>query len=225
MRIGSIAAFFVVLIAAVTGASAQDVTIDNFTTGNYQSPVFYFGATHDSVQYGSMMGGSRDTNMNVCSLNSRCPAGNAWNQPSAYGFYPAAGNQPAAMVQTAGYFTAPRIDMAYGFHGTMNENFTPYQKIRVNFRGLSQTLNFNILLYTGGYWAQGGCNIPAYSADFAIELPLNKFVMTKGFTLSDVTYMNFIFQDGSAIGGVGFAITSIELTNTTKPGNTISCHF
>lgn len=226
MRIKSISALFVFAVATVLSAAAQDLTIDNFTAGNYQSPNFYYGASHDSIQYGSMMGGSRDTNMNVCPTNSRCASAyNAWNQPSSYAFMPATTTEPAAMVQTAGYFTAPRIDMAYGFHGTMNESFTPYQKIRVNFKGLTQPLNFNIQLFTGGYWAQGGCNIAAYPADFAIELPLDKFIQTKGFSFTDVTYMNFIFQDGSAVGGVDFAITSIELTNTTKPGNTISCHY
>jgi hypothetical protein len=226
MRIQFIAPLFALLAAATASAFAQDPNIlDDFTTGHYQSPGYYYGPTHDSVQYGKMIGGSRDTNMNVCPTNAKCPTYNPYNQPSSYGFFPATATEPAAMVQTAGFYAAPRIDMAYGFHGVMHENFGAYDKIRVNFKGLSQTLNFNIQLFTGTSWAQGGCNIPTYPAEFAIELPLDKFVTTKGFTFSDVTYMNLIFQDGSAIGGVGFAITSVELTNTTKPGNTISCHY
>src|SRR6266702_3503166 len=226
MRIQSIAPLFVLLAAATSSAYAQDPNIlDDFSTGHYQSPGYFYGPAHESVQYGKMVGGSRDTNMNVCPTNAKCPTYNPYNQPSSYGFFPATATKPAAMVQSAGFYSGPRIDMAYGFHGTMHEDFGAYDKIRVNFKGLSQALNFNIQLFTGTSWAQGGCNIPTYPAECAIELPLDKFVTTNGFTFSDVTYMNLIFQDGSAIGGVGFAITSVELTNTTKPGNTISCHY
>ncbi len=228
MRINLTFKLLAVLIAAAGSASAQsgpDLTIDDFSTGFYQSPGFTNGSTHTSVQYGKMMGGSRDSNMYICPTTTPCPTYNPYHQPSSYAFASGTATQKPAMVQSAGFDVGPRIDMAYGFHGVMNENFVPYQKIRLNFKGLSQTLNFNIQLFTGGAWAQGGCNVPAYPAEFAIELPLNKFVTTPGFTFSDVSYMNFIFQDGSYIGGVNFAITSIELTNTTKPGNTISCHY
>jgi hypothetical protein len=37
--------------------------------------------------------------------------------------------------------------------------------------------------------------------------------------------MDFIFQDGSTIGDVGFGITSIELANSVKGGVVIDCHF
>ena len=228
MRIQTTLTLFAALAAAAVNASAQscpDLTIDDFTTGHYQSPNFVNGPTHDSVQYGKMMGGSRDTNMYICPTTTPCPTYNPYNQPSSYTFSSGTTTFKPAMVQTAGFEVGPRIDMAYGFHGVMNENFVPYQKIRLNFKGLTQPLNFNIQLYTGTSWAQGGCNIPAYPAEFAIELPLDKFVTTTGFSLSQVNYMNFIFQDGSYIAGVEFAITSIELTNTTKPGNTISCHY
>jgi hypothetical protein len=76
MRRLSLLSAIALLAAGSVAALAQDKTIDDFTTGNYQSPVYYYGAAHDSIQYGSMMGLSRDTNMNVCSLNYRCPAGN-----------------------------------------------------------------------------------------------------------------------------------------------------
>src|SRR6185369_1012753 len=147
-----------------------------------------------------------------------CPAQNPYNQGSSYGYFTEKSNRKAAMVQTAGFDAAPRIDLGYGGGSTMNEDFN-YQKIRVNFEGLTEPLNFNIQLFTGTAWAQGGCNIAAYPAEFSVELPLNQFVQNPGFTLSDVTSMNVIFQSSSAIGGVSFAITSLELSNTTKsPG-------
>lgn len=230
MRIQSTLTLFATLAAAAASASAQtttDLTIDDFSTGQYQSPHYYYGQSHDIVVYGSMLGFSRDTNMNVCAGTTPCPASNPYNQPSSYGFFPATATTKPAFVQTAGYGTGPRIDMGYGFHGAMHENLTQFQKIRLNFKGLSQPLNFNILLYSGGgsYYAIGGCNLAPLNRDFAIELPLNLFSAGKGFSFSDVSYMDFIFQDGSVIGNVGFAITSIELTNNTKPGTTIPCHY
>lgn len=222
-RIAASAVLF--LIAMSTTVLAQDLTIDDFSTGHYQSPGYKSGAKHRSVQTGSMMGGSRDTNFFVCTNPADCAGRNPYNQASSYGFLPANGGQPAAMVQTGGYFVGPRIDMGYGYQTPLNADFTGYQKIRVNFSGLSQPLNFNIQPHTGGPYAQGGCNIPAYAGSFAVELPLDKFIQTQGFSFADVTYMDVIFQDGSVIGSVSFGITSIELSNTTKSGIVIDCHY
>jgi hypothetical protein len=221
-------AFLLTLFATVaTAAMAQDLTIDDFSTGHYQSPGFKTGVKHESIQTGNMLGGSRDTNMLICdpAKQGNCAAVNPYNQASSYGFLAARGGQPSAMVQTGGYFAAPRIDMGYGYQTAFNENFGAYPKIRVNFSGLSQPLNFNILLFTGAFYAQGGCNLAPYSAPFSVELPLNLFVQTKGFDMGHVNSMDFIFQDGSTIGDVGFGITSIELANSVKGGVVIDCHF
>jgi hypothetical protein len=222
------AMFVALLIAAIAAtAGAQDLTIDDFTTGHYQSPGYTSGLIHRNIQTGSMMGGSRDTNMWICDTNKKgeCALANPYHQASSYGFLPAKGGQPAAMVQTGGYFAGPRIDMGYGYQTSLNADFTPYQKIRVNFTGLTEGLNFNIQPHTGGPYAQGGCNLPAYAGKFSVELPLSKFVQTQGFSFADVTYMDVIFQSGSAIGTVSFGITSIELSNTTKSGIVIDCHY
>ncbi len=218
----------VLMLAAMSAtALAQDLTIDDFSTGHYQSPGYKSGAKHNSLQSGSMMGGTRDTNFFVCKTATDCAAQNPYNQSSSYGFLPANGGQPAAMVQTGGYFAGPRIDMGYGYQNPLHADFTAYQKIRVNFSGLSQPLNFNIQPHSGsgGPYAQGGCNIQPYAGAFAVELPLDKFVQTQGFTFTDVVNMDFIFQDGSVIGAVSFGITSIELSNMTKSGVVIDCHY
>jgi hypothetical protein len=212
------------LAAVAASAVAQDKPIDKFATGLYQSPAFKAGLTHSSTQTGSMMGGTRSTNMSVCAA-ALCPSQNPYNQGNSYGYFAANSHRPAAMVQTAGYGAAPRIDMGYGGGSPMNEDFSGYQKIRVNFKGLTQPLNFNIQLFTGTAYAQGGCNMSAHPGDFSAELPLDKFVQNPGFSFADITTMNVIFQSGSAIGGVSFAITSIELSNTTKSGLVIDCHY
>jgi hypothetical protein len=208
-------------------AFAQDFTVDDFKTGHYQSPGFKTGLAHSSIQTGSMMGGSRDTNMSVCDTTKQgnCAKANPYNQASSYGFLAARGGQAAAMVQTGGYFAAPRIDMGYGYQTPMDQDFSSYQKIRIEFNGLSQPLNFNIQLFTGAAYAQGGCNIPAYAGPFSAELPLKLFVQTQGFDFHHVNEINVIFQNGSVIGDVGFGVTSIELSNTTKGGVVVDCHY
>lgn len=220
------AAAVLFLAAMAISAVAQDLTIDNFTTGNSPS-IPYKSGTHESIQTGSMLGGSREASLFICDTKKKgdCALRNPYNQFSSYGFLPANGGQPASMVQTGGYFAGPRIDLFYGLQTPLNANFTPYQKIRVNFSGLTQPLNFNIQPHTGGPYAQGGCNLPAYGGSFSVELPLSLFVQTPGFSFADVTYMDVIFQSGSVLGGVSFGITSIELTNTTAGGVVIDCHY
>jgi len=220
----------ILALSFVLGAAqftlAQDKPIDKFSTGN-QQPALVKAGSQERIQSGDMLGGWRDTVMSLCDTTKKgdCALRNPYNQTSSFGFLPARGGQPPAMVQTGGYFAVPRIDMLYGLQSTMHENFSGYQKIRVNFSGLTQELNFNIQPHTGGPYAQGGCNIAPYGGAFSVELPLNKFVVTDGFSFADVTWMDVIFQDGSVLGGVSFGITSIELTNTTAQGVVIDCHY
>jgi hypothetical protein len=224
MRIQYAVSVVLFLAAVVASAVAQDKIIDDFSTGPYQSPTFKSGTKHSSIQTGSMMGGTRGTNMSICA-KALCPSQNPYNQGSSYGYFPANSNRPATMVQTAGYDSFPRIDMGYGGGSPMNEDFSGYQKIRVNFKGLTQPLNFNIQLFTGTAHVAGGCNMAAYPGEFSAELPLNKFTQNPGFSFAAVTSINVVFQSSSVIGGVDFAITSFELSNTTKSGLVIDCHY
>jgi hypothetical protein len=214
------------VLSAAQFTFAQDQPIDDFTTGNLQ-PVSVKSGSQAKILTGNMLGGSRDVTIFVCDPKTKgdCTARNPYNQPSSFGFLPAKGGQHAAMVQTGGYFAPPRIDMWYGLQTPMNADFSGYQKIRVSFSGLTQPLNFNIQPHTGGPYAQGGCNVPPYAGAFSVELPLNLFAQTQGFSFANVTAMDVIFQDGSAIGGVSFGITSIVLTNTTASGVVIDCHY
>ena len=159
-RFAALAVLFLAAVAA--NAVAQDLTIDNFLTGNYQSGGYKSGTTNTSTQSGSMIGGSRETNMFVCDTTKKgdCASRNPYKQASSYGFLPARGGQPASMVQTGGYFSGPRIDLYYGLQTPLNADFTPYQKIRVSFTGLSQPLNFNIQPHTGGPMPRAAATFP-----------------------------------------------------------------
>jgi hypothetical protein len=60
-----VASVVLFLAAVAASAVAQDLTIDDFTTGHYQSPGYKSGLVNRNIQAGSMMGGSRDTVMDV----------------------------------------------------------------------------------------------------------------------------------------------------------------
>jgi len=215
-------AFSLLTFAALTCATAfaADWPIDDFSTGAYASPQYKSGQ-HATSQTGSMLGGSRSTSIWPCST---CATQNPYNQVSSYTIQPATKNAVSAFVSSQGFFVGPRIEIGYGYVTPMAIDFTPYDRIRLNFLGLTQTLNFNILLYTGTAYAQGGCNISPYGGSFSVELPLANFVQNSGFSLSKVNLIDLILQNGSVLGSVNYAITSVQLSNTPMPG-AVSCHF
>ena len=206
--------------SAAQFALAQDLNIDDFTTGKSAILSFKSGI-HTVTQTGDpshLIGGTRATTINIAS--------NPLNQISTFQFRPDVKNHLSAFVQNPAFYVSHRVDMQYGNGAPMHADLSPYFSngfIRLNFLGLTENLNFNIQLFTGTVWAQGGCNIGYYPGSFSVELPLSKFD-DKGINFADVTYMNFIFQSTSGVGIVSSAVTSIEVSNVSKPG-AISCHF
>jgi hypothetical protein len=99
----------------------------------------------------------------------------------------------------------------------MNADLSSADRLRVYFLGLTGTLNFNIQMFTGTSWGQNGCNLPGSTVPFTVELPFTGFA-GPGFDKSQVNYINLIFQDGSAIGGINFAIASVEAVNGGQAG-------
>jgi hypothetical protein len=212
---------FVLLALAIAGA--QDLTIDDFTTGPSNILMYQSGTTNVSKQTGDpnhLIGGLRYTNVNA--------KGNTLNQVSTFQFRPDVKNNQSAFIHNGAFYASPRVDMGYGWGAVMHVDLGSYRNdskglIRVNFKGLAENLNFNIQLFTGTKWAQGGCNIAAYPGAFSVELPLDKFADT-GINFADVTYVNFIFQSSSAIGAVNFAVSSIQVSKTPHTG-AIPCHY
>ncbi len=208
------------VLCAAQFTLAQDLNLDDFTAGK-SAILSYKSGIHTVTQTGDpthLIGGTRATTINVAS--------NPLNQTSTFQFRPDVKNHLSAFIQNPAFYVSHRIDMQYGAGAPMHADLSPYLAngfIRLNFLGLTENLNFNIQLFTGGVWAQGGCNIGYYPGPFSVELPLSKFV-DNGVNFADVTYMNFIFQSGSGIGIVSSAVTSIEVSNTSKAG-AISCHY
>lgn len=225
VRITSLLAFIVLamLVAGAQFALAQDLTIDDFTTGASKILKYSKGTINPVTQTGDpshLIGGTRSANFNLTS--------NTLKQISTFQFRPDVKNNQSAFIHNAAFYAAPRVDMEYGAGAPMHADLGSYRSdsnglIRVNFKGLTENLNFNIQLFTGTTWAQGGCNILAYPGQFSVELPLDKFV-DNGINFGDINTINVIFQSSSAIGGVEFAISSIEVSKTPQPG-AISCHF
>lgn len=208
---------FLFLAAVASSADALDRTIDDFTTGPYRSPSYRTGVNNTayanpSSQNGAMLGGNRSTGMYVCA-----PGSCGLAQPTSYEFKRLT-STTGAFLFNAGFGAGPRIDMAYGWGSTrMNVDFTPYDRIRVTFMGLSQPLNFNIQAFTGTTWAQNGCNVAELNRPFSIDFPFSGFSVSvpASFNWASINYMDFIFQSGSAIGSVDIGISSIVLTNST----------
>ena len=208
---------FILATLGLSAAVAQDKTIDDFTTGAYHSPD-YRGGIHNASQNGGMMGGNRSTTVWMTT------AADPYKQSSSITFQPATSSAPAAFITSSGFLAGTRFEVGYGFGTPMTEDFSPYDRIRLNFIGLSQTLNFNILLFTGSAYAQGGCGMVGSTAPFSVELPLALFRQTPGFNQASVNLIDLIFQSATTIGAANLAISSVELSNTAKPG-ALSCHF
>jgi hypothetical protein len=208
-------------------AYAQDLNIDDFTKGGYQSPQFFNGPTHASTQTGptaNIIGGTRSTNLYVCATTP-CPLDNPFNQPSSYQFRPGTRGGPSALLLKSGFYVGPRIDVGYGNGAPMQADFSTYKNgwIRLNFKGVTENEIFGVLLYTGTTYAQSGCHVAAYAGDFSIEVPFSLF-HDNGIDYANITSMDFFFESDSAIGGTNLLVTSIEVSNTHKTG-ALTCSF
>ena len=216
-----------VLLGATQFTFAQDLNIDDFKAGGYQSPQFYGGDSNHSSQNGPLahiLGGNRYTNLDICP--TRTCSNNPFHQPSSYQFRPGTGGGLSAFLMKSGFNVPPRVDMEYGLGSPMHADFSGFKNgwIRLNFKGLTENLNFNILLFTNGVFAESGCNLAAVPGDFSIEAPFSRFT-DNGIDYSNISAMDFIFQSGSgAFGSMNLLVTSIEVSNTHKVG-AISCPF
>jgi hypothetical protein len=203
--------------AAAAHAGAENrMPIDDFSSGHFQAKSIKSGS-ESSTQAGTMLGGQRSTTLTLCS--SGCKAANPWRQGVSYGYVADAAQAGSnAFVQSASFDTAPRIDQGYG---PMNADLSAFNRVRVNFAGLSESLNFNILMFTGAGRGQNGCNLVQHNGPFSVEFPYAGFVPANGgFVPGDVTDISLVYQSADTIGSVEFAITSIEVSDTPMPGAT-----
>lgn len=211
----------IAIACASSGAFASDLVIDDFKTGQYNSPQLKSGI-FTNVQTGSMQGGSRSITMDICT-GSNCRAQNPFSDVAS--FKVAASRDPKnpawALIQNAGFEVYPRIDLVYGATpGHLDLDLSAYDRLRFNFMSTSETLNFNVQLFDDtGLYIQGGCNYAAHDGPFALELPFSAFVKPGGpIDMTHVTYIDAIFQAASVAGANEFAVDNVSASNSTQSG-------
>ena len=196
---------------------AQEILIDDFTKG--PSPILaYQSGVHENHYSGDpahLIGGDRDFVVKA-DLN-------ALNQISTFQFRP--DPSPAglsAFIHNGAFYSSPRTETCYGCVNALHLDLRSYRDdpngvVRLRFKGLTEVLNLNILLFTGGHYASAGCNVRPYPGELVLDVPFSKFINT-GMDFGNVTSMTFITQNGSAIGAVEFALSSITISNTPYVG-------
>lgn len=211
------------LIAAP--ALAADITLDDFTTGHFRSPQYKSGwGVHAPEQSGSMIGGYRDTYMDMCDpkVAGDCATRDPYGVTASYFIGQTKDKSRSAFVMNAGYEAVPRVEILYGQGpGGMNADLSggPDRRLRVTFESLSQGLNFNIELLTGIGRGLDGCNLLASNQPFVLEMPLSEFQMANGgFDASSITLADVIFQAGDVVGAVEFGLTRIEVVDQALDG-------
>lgn len=205
-------------LVAATLCSAQNLTIDNFSTGPYKKQLA--SGTNQTSQAGTMLGGSRLTDFLVC---DPVPCHTVFKQTASFQILPNK-KGTSALIQSAGYKTFPRLVVEYGVATPLHLNLSgSYDRLRVNFDGIDQVLNFNILAFSDGGYNQTACNLLPSTNPVSVDFPLIDFANSGG-DFTDVTRLLFEFQSGSAIGGNDWAVTSFEALPASAPPADVVCH-
>jgi len=53
---------------------------------------------------------------------------------------------------------------------------------------------------------------------FSVEFPFDEFIASTGFDLSHVEFLAFVLNETSKVGSVGYAVSSIELSDHAQKG-------
>jgi len=172
-----------------------------------------------------LIGGSRYIILNA--------AGNPYNQPVEVEVRPSASTSvPSSLVWSVGFAAVGRIDLVYGVSpATMNLNLTGYDRLRINFGGLSSGLNLNIVAEQGGNGnTAAGCsiNIPPSSgnnplpAAFTVDFPLTNFTSNSGGPVdwSEIPVIDIVLQGGPNLSITKFLAIPI---GSTEPAATFTC--
>jgi hypothetical protein len=220
-------ALAIAAVLTISQFAAAQLVLEDFSTGPYQKTL---KTGHDSnTQTGKMVGGSRNTIFVSCP-DAGCAGGgvgdNPFNQPNSFQIKVKTKTTPSALIFNSGYRTYPVLSLGYGYGAPMMIDLSAsYDRIRLNFDGANQVINFNLLVFSSIGYSQTGCNIvaPAFMTPFTIDFPFVYF--TSGADFSAVNYMVLEFDVG---GGpnmeADFALTSIEAIPIGASPANITCH-
>jgi hypothetical protein len=206
-----------VMIAISQFAGAQ-LVLDDFSTGPYQKTLTSGADTN--LQFGSMLGNSRVTSLNICPP-AQCNGHGLFKQSTSFQIEGTTKSAPAALVYNSGYKTEGYLDVLYGKSAPLNLDLASgYDRIRLNFDGADGFVNLNIVVYTNGLFSSIECNLAdhSYARPFSVDFPFSDF--TAGADFRDVTQIALVF--GNSEGG-NFAVTSVEAIPARAPAADITC--
>jgi hypothetical protein len=217
-----------VMIAISQFAVAQ-LVLDDFSTGPYQKTLISGADTN--IQYGSMVGDSRETTLNVCPPAQCNGHGRGFNQPASFQIEGKTKSARAALVYSSGYKTDGYLDVFYGKSTPLNLDLaSSYDRIRLNFDGAEESVNFTIVVYTNGLYSASGCNLAdhTYGKPFSVDFPFADFMPAngaEGADFRDLTQITLLFANSEGPhGGEDFAVTSVEAIQSGAPKADITCH-
>lgn len=230
-QVGCLAAAF--SLGATQYAAAQ-LVLDDFSSGFYQETLKT--GEDNNTQAGKMAGGSRTTVYGSCP-NKHCSGGglgdNPFDQPNSFEIRSGTATSPNALIFNSGYKTFPYLWLKYGYATPMNLDLaSDYDRIRVNFDGANQSINFNIEVFSnaGSLYSEIGCNLVSpwgFMKPFSADFPFKNFIPgtgTPGADFKGVT--NMIFEFGESEGPnmeADYAVTSIQAVPNSDRQAAITC--
>lgn len=215
-------------VFASGAASAGELpTIDDFTTG--PTSIVFNGATQTGTltkttyeEGSTILGGLRSTYMTLG------PSSNPYGQNAQLRVKGKTVLAPAALVISQGFQSDVLVEIDYGSDAgsngkALNANFTPYDRIRVHFLGVSSGLNFVIEASTGIGLTEWACNFGQSGTAFTADFPLaNGASVNGGANLASVGGLLFQFQ-GAGVLGNDVGISLIEMVTPGTPPADITC--
>jgi hypothetical protein len=196
--------------------------LDNFATGG--GKVAATSGIQTVTKTGSgIFGGSRYIQLSV---NTADP----YQQPVQVQVRPSnSASDPSSLLWSIGYGATPRIDLEYGNppSAPLNLNLTGYDRLRVNFGGLTGPLNFNIEAYDiNGVGGICGLNLVASGGNgeanaFTVDFPFSLFAVATlgGGTIDwgNIEFFDIIFQGGSNLAITKFLAIPTTSTEPLSP--------
>jgi hypothetical protein len=222
-------ALAVPVVIAISQFAVAQLVLDDFSTGPYQKTLTSGADTN--IQYGSMVGNSRQTTLNVCPPAQCNGYGLGFNQPASFQIKGKTKSAPSALVYSAGYKSDGYLDVLYGKSTPLNLDLaSSYDRIRLNFDGADEFVNFNIVVYTNSLYSASGCNLAdhIYGRPFSVDFPFTDFTPGSGATGADfgnLTQIALLFANSEGLhGSEDFAVTSVEAIPTGAPKADITCY-
>lgn len=190
----------VLLVLSIT-IHAQ-ITVDDFTTGNFSKKTFHSGESEKFYQSGkNIIGKIRRVHVKV--------------GENPYGHSPQlTSSKDGLMVYSAGYDVNSTLYLAYGYSKDglqpLNLNLKKYSVLKIEFAAKSAKSGMYVTLFTNSDRGVYSNHVPEREGKMTFTIPLSEIrKIGKKFTLSDIDHIIFQFDSRSKTG-CNFAIHKIS---------------